>query len=459
MRPVGILALPVTAVEPCEVMSAHTARTWRPLLGPELARRAVDVAQAVGEAVGDPSAVRVGVADDAVRSTGGDVPWRDPSLAGGYPGLAVLSAYLDACYPGGRWARAGHAQLAAAVCDADVVARLGPALHGGWAGLAFAAASLAAGRTRYAAFLDQADAALAATAGRLAGRVKMTPPPIAPPLVDVISGLAGAAVGLLARRGRPDVDAALEATLSALTGLAVSVDGLPRMASPAQWAARSFGDSTGPMLNLGLAHGLPGVVAALALALREGVAVEGQDEAVGALVDLLLRHRQHDADGPVWPNGVPLAGAGPPPPTTRFAWCYGTPGCARALWLAGLALDRPEWVREAVDAFRGVLARLATGPALESPMFCHGRAGVVQLGLRFASEVEDASLANLVRAEAVGLLEAYEPASRYGFRKVDGRGRRRDAPGLLDGAAGVALVLLAAATDVQPAWDRAFLVT
>jgi hypothetical protein len=34
-----------------------------------------------------------------------------------------------------------------------------------------------------------------------------------------------------------------------------------------------------------------------------------------------------------------------------------------------------------------------------------------------------------------------------------------DRPGLLDGAPGAALVLLAAATDVEPAWDRVFLLS
>lgn len=35
--------------------------------------------------------------------------------------------------------------------------------------------------------------------------------------------------------------------------------------------------------------------------------------------------------------------------------------------------------------------------------------------------------------------------------------QRSTAAGLLDGAAGVALVLLAVATDVDPSWDRLFL--
>jgi hypothetical protein len=37
--------------------------------------------------------------------------------------------------------------------------------------------------------------------------------------------------------------------------------------------------------------------------------------------------------------------------------------------------------------------------------------------------------------------------------------REMDQPGLLDGAPSVALVLLAAATTVEPTWDRLFLLS
>jgi hypothetical protein len=55
------------------------------------------------------------------------------------------------------------------------------------------------------------------------------------------------------------------------------------------------------------------------------------------------------------------------------------------------------------------------------------------------------------------LLAAFEPETLVGFRNWEPGGTRVDQPGLLEGAAGVLLTLLAASTDVEPAWDRAFL--
>jgi lantibiotic biosynthesis protein len=57
------------------------------------------------------------------------------------------------------------------------------------------------------------------------------------------------------------------------------------------------------------------------------------------------------------------------------------------------------------------------------------------------------------------LMDAYEPGSLLGYRNLEPGGGRIDQPGLLDGASGVALVLLAAATPVEPVWDRLFLLS
>jgi hypothetical protein len=57
------------------------------------------------------------------------------------------------------------------------------------------------------------------------------------------------------------------------------------------------------------------------------------------------------------------------------------------------------------------------------------------------------------------LLGQYEPDSLFGFRNIERDGYRVDHPGLLTGAPGVALVLLAAATSTEPTWDRLFLLS
>ena len=57
------------------------------------------------------------------------------------------------------------------------------------------------------------------------------------------------------------------------------------------------------------------------------------------------------------------------------------------------------------------------------------------------------------------LLAMYDPERALGFCSIEPGGNLVDQPGLLDGAPGVALVLLAASSNVEPAWDRLFLLS
>jgi hypothetical protein len=57
------------------------------------------------------------------------------------------------------------------------------------------------------------------------------------------------------------------------------------------------------------------------------------------------------------------------------------------------------------------------------------------------------------------LVDSFEPDSIFGYRDIEPDGGRTEQPGMLEGAAGVALVLLASATSQPPTWDRMFLLS
>lgn len=439
---------------------SDAALRWRAIIEPRLTERAVAVATAVAAALSDPG--KVASAADSVTSGPSvvrELPWRPASLAGGHTGIALAAAYFESCRPGEGWAQVGHAHLAAATRNIAELRRLDASISGGWGGLVCAAHVLANGRQRYEKLLKSADEALAAGALRMAAQVNEFAVPIPPPLVDVISGLSGMAGVLLLRKANPRCREALHACLSSLVGLTRSIGGIPRVAAPADWGV--FGlrrGGAGMVLNLGFAHGIPGIIAALALALLENEAVEGQELALTSFVSTLLEYRLDDDWGAVWPAMTPIgAGRRENLRATRTAWCYGGPGCARALWLAGEALSSSSWKNMALAAIRASLRRPNEKRVLPSPTFCHGRAGLVFIGLRFAVESDDAGLCALLQPLLAELLGEYEETRRFGYSRLDSQGVRRDDPGLLDGAAGVAAVLLAASSDVEPKWDRAFM--
>jgi hypothetical protein len=86
-------------------------------------------------------------------------------------------------------------------------------------------------------------------------------------------------------------------------------------------------------------------------------------------------------------------------------------------------------------------------------------AGLLQITLRFAHDTGLPQFQEAARALTRQLLDLREPETLLGYRSIEQEGRRVDQPGLLDGAPGVALVLLAAAGGVEPGWDRIFLLS
>ena len=201
----------------------------------------------------------------------------------------------------------------------------------------------------------------------------------------------------------------------------------------------------------------------MSIAVSNGIRVEGLEEAVDVLAEWLVAYHVEDAWGVNWPYAVSLTAVGLPEPAdvarsgSRAAWCYGAPGVARALSLAGAARGRLEWRELAVEAMAAVYRRPFADRQINSPTLCHGVAGLLQATLRFANETRLPMFTDAASDLVEWLLSAYEPDSVMGYRNWEPGGTRVDQPGLLEGSAGVLLSLLAAATEIAPSWDRAFL--
>jgi hypothetical protein len=392
------------------------------------------------------------------------VYWDPPGVAQGDAGLALMCSYLDTCFPGEGWDVTAHRYLTLAAQAAEHSGYLAPGIFGGLSGLAFAAWSLSCNGTRYQRLLRTVEELLLPQTVTLAGALSQHKDGVSVGQFDVISGLSGVGAYLLCRRDNEEATAALRAVLSGLVALTGEEDWIPYWYTP----AHLMGDETmahlypNGNLNCGLAHGIPGPLALMALAVRSGVQVEGLKEAIGRVVVWLDQNRVDDAWGVNWPTAVPLTPAGAPSSSeepSRSAWCYGSPGVARALWLAGEAMDNPGYRELAVEAMEAVYRRPLRERRIDSPTFCHGVAGLLQITLRFARDTRLPLFAEAAETLSEQLLSLYDRDSLLGYYSLEPGGQRVDQPGLLDGAPGVVLVLLAVATDVDPTWDRLFLLS
>ena len=449
---------------------AHNFRSgrWRRVLGEEQAAGAVTVAREVAARLRHREQIEAANAA-AARQTAypESVNWEPHGIAKGDAGLALMCGYLDACVPDEGWDATAHQYLTLAARGAERSGYLAAGLFAGLSGLAFAAWSLSRQGTRYQKLLAGIEEALLSQAVELDDALCRQRQGVSVSQFDVISGLSGVGAYLLCRREHEEAAAALRAVLRGLVALTGQEGGIPRWHTPAHLISneeRMLRLYPNGNLNCGLAHGIPGPLALMALAVHSGVEVDGLREAIDRVASWLSQNRVDDAWGVNWPTAVPLAPDGgsaaassAPAEPSRSAWCYGSPGVARALWLAGESLDYPGYRELAVESMEAVYRRPVRERYIDSPTFCHGVAGLLQVTLRFARETRLPLFAEAAKTLSEQLLSLYDPDSLLGYRSLQPGGQRVDEPGLLDGAPGVVLVLLAAATDVEPTWDRLFL--
>jgi len=440
-----------------------SAPRWSSHLEADLRETAIRVALDVAGRLRGADRVAIAV-NEAQRQ--GDAatmpPWVPHSLMAGHAGLALLHRQLDLCFPGDGWDRAALSALELAIEAVEAADSIELGLGSGLCGLALAAQLLAPTDGGYEELLQSLDELVAQTqTGRidaLCGVRSGFPPNV----FDALAGLSGVARYWLLRRGRSESEEPLRDAIGALVALARSDAGTPRWHTPAPLMvpgamAKLF---PGGYIDCGLAHGVAGPLAVLALARLQGVDVDGLAEAIGRLAAWMASKRCDDAWGINWPYAVPLAGddstLGQP---ARAGWCYGSPGVARSLYLAGQALGQHALCAIGLEAIDAALARPPEARSLASMHLCHGQAGLLQIALRFQHEAPQETRQPAVRELTASILQHHEPESLLGYHDIAPDGRDVDEPGLLTGASGIALALLAAACDVEPAWDCALLIS
>jgi lantibiotic biosynthesis protein len=382
-------------------------------------------------------------AREAIRAIARDVgDWRGAVRPAD---LAVFWAYVGAF--DGEWAsRFDEATLALVDAIATGYGRSG--LFGGASGAGWALAHVSEGGA------DEILSAVDAAISQLLEVERWTAD------YDLIEGLVGYGVYFLER-------IAAGATSSARRGLARVVDHLlatsERAADGVTWfiapellPADQREDSPDGHYNCGLAHGVPGVIALLGR-----IAETGADPRAAAACDDALRwlvaQRLPPAPRGRFPAVVQRSKASAP---GRSAWCYGDPGVAIAAFGAAARIGAPcePWIELALDS----AARPSELCGVVDAGLCHGAAGLAHLFNRLYQSTGDDRFRDAARAWFERALAMRRPEGIGGFqawttRRADEPPRWRSEAGLLEGAPGIALALLAAVEPVEPAWDRMFL--
>jgi lantibiotic biosynthesis protein len=418
---------------------ASVGTYWRPILSGTTAQQALQAVDAITESI------------TSITPLPGE---RDPSLAKGQAGLALLYTWLA------RTRRVPQAEVLAwqyldQAIEAVSTQAMNASLYGGFPGVAWAAELVDHLLDPDAEDRSEAvdDALL-----RLLSRANLWPAPH-----DLVVGVTGLGVYALQRCPRP---LAIECLRRVVERLHERVQhdehGLYWWTPPAGiFHPESRKQYPSGRADLGVAHGMAGAIALLGGICGVGVERETARPLLEGAVSWLLAHSVATEAGPTFP--VWLA-PGFQPSQARCAWCYGDPGIAAALLMAARGVGAVGWEQAAV----ALACRAAERPPAETGVvdasFCHGAAGLAHIYNRMYQATGEPKLGRAAVYWLERTLDFYCLARGNGGSWVQGS---KDPAGagpwtgidLIEGAAGVALVLLAATTSVEPVWDRMFLVS
>jgi hypothetical protein len=284
---------------------------------------------------------------------------------------------------------------------------------------------------------------------------------------DLYEGLVGFGVYALERMPRPSaasllaliVDRLAETAERRRPGIAWRTHGVRTPSRDLRLDRRRF-----PDWDLGVVHGVPGVIAFLGGVCSAGVPASTARTAHALLekaVIWLLAQRLSKETGGCFPYAV---GPRIPKTATRLAWCYGDPGIAAALLAAARASGERRWEKQAIQIGLHAARRTQDMMDVHDAGLCHGAAGLGHIFHRIHRTTEDERFAKAARfwfartlamrgtRRAFGGFAAYMP-------NVEGKPAWQPLPGFLTGAAGVALALVAATSEAEPDWDRALMIS
>lgn len=372
-------------------------------------------------------------------------------LSSGPAGVALFLGHLSRAEGFERWRGPARELLEFAVEGTGALGQTG--FYAGFAGVAWAVEHLQAEVFGFEAEDPNGDVD-EVLLERLAPEVWEGP-------YDLVSGLVGYGVYGLARARRPSGRALLERVLVHLEAQAVITEaGVAWPSRERDWSSSRQGAWT-QRWNLGVAHGIPGVLGLLARMATLGIG-GGRAEWLYTSGLAWLRTRIQPEPWPCLPAWQPWASEMERPRNSRVAWCYGDLGASVVLLEAARGLGRAQDEALARQMARRAAARPVAEAGLRDACLCHGSFGNAHLFHRLHVLTGEPAHLETARASFRDGLRRREPGAGFaGFHHelppVPGLREatvRESVAGLLEGGAGIGLALLAALGGPAPTWDR-----
>lgn len=273
---------------------------------------------------------------------------------------------------------------------------------------------------------------------------------------DYLHHATGNCLYLLYRLDRQGVAADLGKYLEAFEGAALREDD-----GSLKWESVIIKEKGTRGINLGLAHGMPGLYSMLGKMMEKGIEPEKTLKLIEGTVKFLLKQRL-DRNRSL--SNFPYSIAnGEAPIASRLAWCFGDLGIGISLWLTGRRINRPEWQSLALDIMLDSTRRrdLKENRLVDAGL-CHGTAGVAHIYNRmyqYSGLPEFRNAANYWFNQTLSMATHHDGLAGYKAFRTDNLGGYAPEVGFLEGIAGIALAMIAATSPIEPMWDECLLLS
>jgi hypothetical protein len=364
------------------------------------------------------------------------VYWDDLSLVDGFGALVIFFATLDGLYPHEKFDLVTHQYI---LQIKDAIERGGlpehSSLFSGTAGLCHALAFASKGRSRYLKILDVLESHLSSQI------LKKDIPaidctiqkgrPVNFKAYDLISGFSGVGLYYLKNKHNHASEQIIKELLRLSVAMSMPIRHhghlVPGWICPGEFLHQAEDRQRHPLgiLNMGLSHGVPGLLGWMSIALKAGIEVPGQIAAMKTIIEWLKSKITKSQGLQFFRPRISFEQQINHTPSVsdhlsnREAWCYGTPGVARTLYLAGRALNDQDTIDFATDAFVSIFGRPYEQWNLVGPTFCHGVAGTLVITHLMARDLKTEFLFSKVRELEKIVLSFYDSSAPFGFFDLD----------------------------------------
>ena len=298
---------------------------------------------------------------------------------------------------------------------------------------------------------------------------------------DTISGLAGYGGYLLMFKENDKILEVLKKIIKLVIKMSkdIEVKGykvpgwyIPAENLPLESDKRDYSNGS---FNLALSHGICGPLVFMALALNEGIEIEGQREAMEKIIKEVLRFHSEDEFGhSYWVGRVKfedyIKGEKDIIGSDRQSWCYGPIGIARSLYIAGVSLKDEKLISFANKVLENIAESDPKSWELSCPHICHGYGGVLAIMEAMYKDTRNSKYSKCMEKVMDIIIDSFDPKSLFGFYNYTTEYTERylekehpefkdiDDHSFLEGSAGTVLTLMNCLYPERHSWMRHLLI-